>query len=270
MERVLRQSLQTVNGGAIEVFYYPATAEPPTPSWDSLGGLKEAVGCGEESIGLSRAGTGRDAEAGKNADANGTAERDARMAEEIRRSFEAGRERGFQEGRAAEHAAQATHAGARDRAHMEQAARLVENFRSEQMRYFEAMEHEVVKLSLAVAARVLRREAQMDPLLLTGAVRVALGQLSASTQVQLKVPAEELELWSETIAHVPNLAVKPVVIEGDGMGPGDCVMETELGSVDLGVRAQLGEIERGFFDCARRKPERHVEEEDSVTAEVCR
>jgi hypothetical protein len=25
-------------------------------------------------------------------------------------------------------------------------------------------------------------------------------------------------------------------------------METELGSVDLGVRAQLGEIERGFFD----------------------
>jgi len=37
-----------------------------------------------------------------------------------------------------------------------------------------AVEHEVVKLALAVAARILRREAQMDPLLLTGAVRVAL------------------------------------------------------------------------------------------------
>lgn len=264
MERALRQSLQTVNGGAIEIFHYLATAEPPTPSWDSLGGLEEAAGCEEERIGLNRAGTGRDAEA------DGTAERDARTAEEIRRSFEAGRERGFQEGRAAEHAAQAAHAGARDRAHVEQAARLVENFRNEQMQYFEAVEQEVVKLSLAVAARVLRREAQMDPLLLTGAVRVALGQLSATTQVRLKVPAEELELWSETIAHIPNLAVKPVVIEGDGMGPGDCVMETELGSVDLGVRAQLGEIERGFFDCARRSPERDVEEEDRVAEEACR
>jgi flagellar assembly protein FliH len=252
-----------VNGGAVEIFHYPATAEQPTPSWDSLGGPEESAGCGEENIGLKRAGTGRDAEA------DGRAERDARMAEEIRRSFEAGRERGLQEGRTAEHAAQAAHAGARDRAHMEQAARLVENFRSEQMQYFEAVEHEVVKLSLAVAARVLRREAQMDPLLLTGAVRVALGQLSATTQVRLKVPAEELELWSETIAHVPNLAVKPVVIEGDGMGPGDCLMETELGSVDLGVRAQMGEIERGFFDCARRNPERHVEE-DSVAEEACR
>jgi hypothetical protein len=29
---------------------------------------------------------------------------------------------------------------------------------------------------------------------------------------------------------------------------GDCTIETEMGSVDLGVRAQLGEIERGFFD----------------------
>ena len=31
---------------------------------------------------------------------------------------------------------------------------------------------------------------------------------------------------------------------------GDCIVETELGSVDLGVRAQLSEIERGFFDRA--------------------
>jgi flagellar assembly protein FliH len=253
-----------VKGGAIEIFRYPATAEPPTPSWDSLGGLKETAGSGVETEGVNRTGADR------NADANGTAARDARLAEEVRRSFEAGRERGFQEGRAAEHQAQAAHAGAQDRAQIEQAARLVENFRSEQMRYFEAMEHEVVKLSLAVAARVLRREAQMDPLLLTGAVRVALGQLSASTQVRLRVPAEELELWAETIAHLPNLAVKPVVIEGDGMGPGDCVIETELGSVDLGVRAQLGEIERGFFDCARRNPEPMVKEAESMAEEVSR
>ena len=55
-------------------------------------------------------------------------------------------------------------------------------------------------------------------------------------------------MWSEAIAHLPNLALKPDVVAGDGHALGDCVIETELGSVDLGVRAQLGEIERGFFD----------------------
>jgi flagellar biosynthesis/type III secretory pathway protein FliH len=247
----LRQSVQQiVNGaaGGVEVFTYPATAEPPAPSWESWGALEETAGLGEEVGGGNRDGARGDAEA------NGSAGSDARMAEEARRSFEAGRERGFQEGRAAELQAQAAHTGARDRAHVKQAARLAENFRIEQVQYFDAVEQEVVKLSLAVAARVLRREAQLDPLLLTGAVRVALGQLSASTQVRLKVPPEELELWTETMAHIPNLTVKPAVISGDGMRLGDCVMETELGSVDLGVRAQLGEIERGFFDRARRNP----------------
>ena len=133
---------------------------------------------------------------------------------------------------------------------VQQAAELIESFAQERDRYMGAVEHEVVKLALAVAARILRREAQMDPLLLTGAVRVALGQLSGSTKARLRVPEAELDLWREAIALVPNLAVRPSVSANEGMRLGDCVIETELGSVDLGIRSQLGEIERGFFDRA--------------------
>ena len=122
-----------------------------------------------------------------------------------------------------------------------------------------------MELALAVAARILRREAQMDPLLLTGAVRVALGQLSNSTEVQLRVPAQELDLWTEAIAHVPNLSVKPTVVAGEGMRLGDCALKTKLGSVDLGIRTQLGEIERGFFDRARKSSEA-AEVSESATA----
>jgi flagellar assembly protein FliH len=127
---------------------------------------------------------------------------------------------------------------------------LVETFARERERYLEAVEPEVVKLALAVAARILRREAQMDPLLLTGAVRVALGQLSSSTQIRLRVPPADLDLWEEAIALLPNLETKPTVLAGEGMRLGDCEIETEMGSVDLGVRAQMAEIERGFFDRA--------------------
>jgi flagellar assembly protein FliH len=170
------------------------------------------------------------------------------LAEETRKSFEAGRERGKQEGRQSQREAQAAALAIAEEQRVLRAAELVAAFAHERERYLGAVEHEVVKLALMVAARILRREAQMDPLLLTGAVRVALGQLSSSTRVRLRVPQAELALWTETILRLPKLPVRPEVIPGEGMQLGDCMVETEMGSVDLGVRTQLGEIERGFFD----------------------
>ena len=176
------------------------------------------------------------------------AEFDRRLAEDTRRSFEAGREQGRVEGRQAEREAQASAVVTAERERIRKAAELVESFTCERDRYFARVEREVVGLALAIAARILRREAQMDPLLLTGAVRVALGQLAESTSARLVVPPAELDLWKETIAHAPNLAVKPSVVPGEGMRVGECAIKTDLGSVDLGIRSQLGEIERGFFD----------------------
>src|SRR6202034_950628 len=123
-------------------------------------------------------------------------------------------------------AVQAQSESAHEKARVEEAVRLAESFALERGRYFEAVEPEVVRLALAVAARILRREAQMDPLLLTGAVRVALGQLSKTTKVRLQVPTSELELWTDAIALIPNLPLKPDVLAGDGMREGDCVIKT--------------------------------------------
>ena len=225
--------------GSIRAFEYPAGAGvPPMPEW--VGWEMDAD-----------AAPGPIAAPVKDAAANAIESRmriefEARMAEEKRRAFEAGRE----QGREFEREAHASQRDIAEQQRVQQGAELLASFGQERDRFFSLVEHEVVKLALAVAARILRREAQMDPLLLTGAVRVALGQLSGSTQVRLRVPAAELDLWTEAIALIPNLAIKPVVSAGDEMWLGDCRIETEVGSVDLGIRAQLGEIERGFFDRA--------------------
>ena len=68
--------------------------------------------------------------------------------------------------------------------------------------------------------------------------------------MRLLVPAGEMDLWKEAIRALPGLTLRPEVATGEGMRLGDCVIETEAGSIDLGIRAQLGEIERGFFDRA--------------------
>jgi flagellar assembly protein FliH len=227
----------------IEAFEYPAGPDTPfLPEWN---GWENA----EDAAPRAPVAPVRDAASGVN-ESQQRAGFDARLAEEKRRAFEEGREQGRQEGIRTEREAQSGSLAATQRERVQQAAALMESFTNERDKYLQKVEHEVVKLALAVAARILRREAQMDPLLLTGAVRVALGQLSSSTQVQLRVPKTELALWTEAIALLPNLAVKPVVIAGEGMRLGDCVVETKMGSVDLGIRAQLGEIERGFFDRA--------------------
>ena len=131
--------------------------------------------------------------------------------------------------------------------------RAIEAFDASREEYFTQVEKEVVRLALAVAARILHREAQMDPLLLSGAVRVALGQLSESTEVRLHVPLPEVEMWGEMLRLMPNLPLRPSILPDDRMQAGECRLETHLGSVDLGVRAQLTEIERGFFDLLQQR-----------------
>jgi flagellar assembly protein FliH len=223
----------------IESFEYPADPHaPPAPGWAEW--EKGLAGDGGAGAGPAHA---------------ATQAFEQRLAEETRRAFEGGCERGRQEGRQAERTAQGAALQAAQERLLRQTAGLVENFAAERDRYLLAAEHEVVKLALAIAARILRREAQMDPLLLTGAARVALGQLSASTEVRLRVPAADLDLWTEAMALIPNLPLRPAVVGEDGLRLGDCVLETGLGTVDLGIRAQLAEIERGFFDragCAAR------------------
>jgi flagellar assembly protein FliH len=130
----------------------------------------------------------------------------------------------------------------------------LQSFTEDRDRYFHDVEQQVVRLALSIAAKILHREAQMDPLLLSGAVRVALGQLSETTQVRLRVPSREMALWEEMLRLMPNLPLRPKVIGEENFADGDCVLETEVGSVDLGVRAQLAEIERGFFDLLEQKP----------------
>ncbi|HUY96006.1 MAG TPA: FliH/SctL family protein [Terracidiphilus sp.] len=179
-----------------------------------------------------------------------------RLDDESRRSFAAGRERGIEEGRAAE---RALHVPA-EQHRAEELRGMLEDFAAERDRYFHSAEHEIVRLALAIAARILRREAQMDPLLLMGAVRVALGQLAAAAEVRLHVPAADADLWKESIMLLPNPPVRPVVIAERDLRLGECRLEASLGRVDLGLPAQLEEIERAFHELAIASAEPAVSE----------
>jgi flagellar assembly protein FliH len=127
-----------------------------------------------------------------------------------------------------------------------------EEFRRERVRYFAGVEAEVVKLALAIAARVLHREAKLDPLLLSGVVRVALEKVAEDSTTVLRVPVNAVEMWREVFAA--RAESSPRILGDERLSAGECMLETNVGRVELGVSVQLEEIERGFFDLMQQRP----------------
>jgi flagellar assembly protein FliH len=127
-----------------------------------------------------------------------------------------------------------------------------EEFSRERSKYFAGVEREVVKLALAIAKRVLHREAQLDPLLLAGVVRVALEKLAEDSTAVLRVPTSELQAWQEVF--VMNTGSSLQLVADERLDSGECLLDTNVGKVELGVSAQLEEIERGFFDLMQQRP----------------
>jgi flagellar assembly protein FliH len=127
-------------------------------------------------------------------------------------------------------------------------------FAGECTAYYRRIEEEAVQLSLAIARKVLHREAQVDPLLLMGIVRVALDRIDGSTKVDLAVHPQRAADWQRHLASVLSPAKLPEVVEDPAMPLDQCELRTSMGTAPLGVEVQLKEIEQGLMDLLAARP----------------
>lgn len=129
----------------------------------------------------------------------------------------------------------------------------MKNFEQERKTYYRRIEKDIVDLALAVARKVLHREAQVDRVVLAGVVRVALEKIAGATQVALHVHPTAVRAWNDYMAEQTVFATVPAVIEDGSLRPDQLVLKTDHGSTELGIDAQLKEIERGFSDLVQQK-----------------
>ena len=132
-------------------------------------------------------------------------------------------------------------------------ATAVAQFDQEREEYFACVESEVVQLALSIAAKIMHREAQVDPLLVAGIVRVAIEKMHDETDFKLRVGIGNAARWKQYCASHANLA-QVEVCEDPKLSSLDCILETRLGSANLGLDAQLKEVEKGFFDLMALRP----------------
>jgi len=133
-------------------------------------------------------------------------------------------------------------------------AEAIEDFRTECRNYYTRVEAEVVHLALAIAGKILHREAQVDHLLLAGLVRVAIDKLQHNTKTAVRVHPSEVDKWREYFSHVTTKTGEVEIVGDPSLESDACVLETSLGEAELGLNAQLKEIERGFFDLLAQRP----------------
>ncbi|MGA7342233.1 MAG: FliH/SctL family protein [Terracidiphilus sp.] len=129
----------------------------------------------------------------------------------------------------------------------------IEEFAQQREDYFARVEAEIVQLSLSIAAKILHREAQVDPMLVATLVRIAVERMREESSVTVHVGAGCGSTWKQYFAGFPNLT-RVEVVEDSKLSDKDCVLETELGSANFGLDTQLKEVEQGFFDLLALRP----------------
>ena len=132
-------------------------------------------------------------------------------------------------------------------------AALISGFEVQRSEYYAQVEGEIVQLALSIAAKILHREAQVDPMLLAALVRVAVERMREGSSVVVRVGAGRGESWKQYFAAIPSMSHVEVV-EDEQLSDHDCMLETELGSANFGLDTQLKEVEQGFFDLLALRP----------------
>lgn len=112
-------------------------------------------------------------------------------------------------------------------------------------------EADVVRLSLAIARRVLRRELAVDPDALHGLVVAALEKLQSQEISRVKVHPSHAALVTACLRQAVSGAAGEVIPDAS-CEPGGVIFETERGNLDASVDSQLQEIERGLTDRLRK------------------
>ena len=180
-----------------------------------------------------------DRQLSQSADSPQTSDLDAQM----RRALEEAFQRGYNEGvnAAKSEAGQAVNRLA------ENVSRAISSLAEYRPRLRKEAEGDLVKLSVAIARRILKREMAVDPDSIHALVKVALEKLQGKEGCKARIHPDLYKPVKDCLERLtPSQAVE--VAADASLEPGGIMFETSHGDLDASIESQLREIERGFAD----------------------
>lgn len=130
---------------------------------------------------------------------------------------------------------------------LERLSRSLAELTSFRDRFRRESEHDLVKLAVAIARRVLRRELHIDPEAILGLVKVAMERISLREVHSIRTNAQDLSIIRKHLELIGAPAA--ITIEADpALERGAVLFETVRGTLDVTVDTQMDQIEAGFAD----------------------
>jgi flagellar assembly protein FliH len=131
-------------------------------------------------------------------------------------------------------------------------SRTVEDLSQLRPRLRHEAEADVLRLALAIARRVLRREMAVDPEALHGLVLAALEKIGSQEVSRVRVhPADAAQVAAGLRKTATGSSIE--IVSDPARETGTVLFETERGNLDCSIESQLQEIERGLADRLRRQ-----------------
>lgn len=112
-------------------------------------------------------------------------------------------------------------------------------------------EDELVKLIMMVARKVILREVAQDRRILSDVVQAAIAGLSERDEIIIRLNPDDYALVTtsrEDYLRKELLTDKMQLKPDSGVLPGSCQIDTEMGTIDAGIDAQLDEIFRRLLE----------------------
>lgn len=108
-------------------------------------------------------------------------------------------------------------------------------------------EPELLRLALAVAKKILRRELTVDQHSLLGILKAALETINKAEVLCVRTAPEDAGQLTGRLADL-GLPDQVEVVGDRSLERGSVILDTKRGQIDASVNTQLAEIENGFAD----------------------
>lgn len=113
-------------------------------------------------------------------------------------------------------------------------------------------ERDLVRLAIAMAERIVRREVQLDRDLVLTMARAAIARLGDTAIATIRLNPDDLAALSARLEI--RTATGPIrLVEDPRIASGGCFVESDLGVVDATIEAQLQELRSALFDEDERR-----------------
>jgi len=111
------------------------------------------------------------------------------------------------------------------------------------------VEEEVVRLSVAVAKKIVHREISLDTAIIHTLVRVALERVSEKTAVTVRLNPSDYEYMISNHSDLSKTEGREISFESDAaLMRGDCLIHSETGDIDARIADEFNEVESAFFE----------------------